>query len=83
MIANGFLSFFFCMFEVIFIRLANPKEAPNIYVLRNGVANISFEIDKKAVDGYYVDGFNPKEKKIFQCLGSNPENVSEALKTKI
>ncbi|KAK3602334.1 hypothetical protein CHS0354_007126 [Potamilus streckersoni] len=83
MIVNGFLSFLFYMFEVVFIRLANPKQAPNTYVLRNGVANISFEIDKKEVDGYYVDVLNPMKKKIFQCLGSNPENVSEAFKTKI
>ncbi|KAL3846875.1 hypothetical protein ACJMK2_017827 [Sinanodonta woodiana] len=80
---NGFLSLFISMSEVVFIRLASPNEAPATYVLRNGIANISFDVDKRQVEGYYVDVFNPRSKKIFQCFGSNPETVSNEYKEKI
>ncbi|KAL3846878.1 hypothetical protein ACJMK2_017830 [Sinanodonta woodiana] len=80
---NGIMSFFLCMVEVVFIRLASPNQAANTYVLENGIANISFDVDNRGVEGYYLDVFNPRNKKIFQCLGSNPENVSEEFKGKI
>ncbi|KAL3846876.1 hypothetical protein ACJMK2_017828 [Sinanodonta woodiana] len=80
---NGFMSLFISMSEVVFIRLASPNEAPDTYVLRNGVANISFDVDKRQVEGYYVDVFNPRSKKIFHCFGSNPETVSNEYKEKI
>ncbi|KAL3846877.1 hypothetical protein ACJMK2_017829 [Sinanodonta woodiana] len=80
---NGFLSLFISMSDVVFIRLASPNEAPDTYVLRNGIANISFDVDKRRVEGYNVDVFNPRSKMIFQCLGSNPETVTKEFKEKI